>query len=309
MKEKLMSALKKLIPCLGLIILIAVFSLGSGGKFLELSNLQLIVKQTTIVIIVGYGATFVMGHGNMDLSLGGILAISSIVGWMASKASPILMIPVCIITGVAVAIAVGWVHIALRVPYFIVGLCTMFIGKGTAEVCAQKANIFLPSVYAGLDQFWFYLVCLIVVFVIGHILLEYTKLGRYNKMIGANAQSAELSGIPINRYKMYAFMASGVTVGIGAFLSMVRTGGVTATTGSGLEMDVIIGLVLGGVSLSGGPKTKMYSIILGSFILTCLSNGLILVGVNPSYVNAIKALVFLGSVYFAYGHNSDSILV
>ena len=309
MKEILMSALKKLIPCLGLVIVIAVFSLVSSGKFLDLSNLQLIVKQTTIVIVVGYGATFVMGHGNMDLSIGGVLVISAIVGWVASKVSPALMIPTCIVVGMGVSAFVGWVHIALRVPYFIMGLCMMFAGRGIAEVCVQQSNIFLPSVYADLDNIWFYLICLVGFFVVGFILLEYTKLGRYNKMIGANAPSAELSGIQINRYKMYAFLASGFTVGCGAFLSMVRTGGVTATTGSGLEMDIIIGLVLGGVSLSGGPKTKMYSIILGSFILTCLSNGLILGGVDPSYVNGIKALVFLISVYFAYGHNSDAILV
>ena len=74
-------------------------------------------------------------------------------------------------------------------------------------------------------------------------------------------------------------------------------------------MDVIIGLVLGGVSLSGGTNTKMRSIVLGGMILFCLSNGLILIGVEPNYVSVIKALVFLISVYFAYKKDSDEILI
>jgi len=301
--------LKRMVPYFGIIIIIILFTMLTGGKFISLSNIQLIIKQSIIIIVAGFGATIVQAHGNMDLSLGGIIATAGVAGWMLGNINPWLVIPGCIITGIIISTIVGGIHVAARIPHFMVGLSMMFIGRGIAQAAVQTRQMYAPSIFVDLDNIYFYMIVLIVVFVLAYIVLEYTKIGRYNKLIGANPNSSKLSGISVNRYKMYAFMCTGFTVGLCALLVMVRIGGVSQFSGSGVALDVVLALVIGGTSLSGGSDTKMHYVIIGALILTFLSNGLILVGVTPDLVNIIRACVFLGAVYFAYSKGSDQLIL
>lgn len=299
---------KTLTPFLGIIIVFVLFSVSTGGKFIAISNLQLIVLQSVITIVGGIGTTFVMSHGNLDFSQGGTVALSAVAGYFASTVNPALVLPVCIMVGVLCSSAVAVVHIVCRVPAFIVGLCIMFIGRGVAGAMFEKTSMIAPASFMDLDNIQFFAIVLIVTFVVAYIIFDYTKVGKYNRAIGSNERAARLSGVPVNLYKYLAFLISGITLGLCAFLSMIRAGGVTGNTGSMFETDILIALVLGGMSISGGSSSKMRSIVIGAFILMMLGNGLILWGVDPNLINAVRGIVFLAAVVLTYDRSSNQMV-
>lgn len=300
---------KKITPFLGLIVVFIMFAVSTGGTFISLNNLQLILLQSIMMMVGGVGATFVMSHGNLDFSLGGELAICAVVGYAISTVCVELTLPMCIITGIACSVLVAVIHLIMRVPSFIAGLCIMFMGRGIVGVMSSQGTMVAPASFTALDDIGFFLIVLVVVFVIGYILFEFTKLGKFNKAIGSNERAAVMSGIPVAKYKILAFVVTGVTVGISAYLSMIRAGGVAATTGTNFETEILISLVLGGISITGGSGTKLRSIIIGALIYMMLGNGLTLWGVDPNLVNVIRGIVFLAAVYMTYDRSSGQMVV
>ena len=107
---------------------------------------------------------------------------------------------------------------------------------------------------------------------------------------------------------MYAYLISAVTLGIAAYFNLMHSGTVTSNAGLGLEMDVIIALVLGGLSLSGGYSSSVRCAVIGSLIIVTISNGLSIIGLSPNYIGIIKGIVFLIVVIFTYKHNKSSLL-
>lgn len=300
---------KKITPFLGLIVVFIMFAVSTNGVFINLDNLQRILLQSIMMMVGGVGATFVMAHGNLDFSLGGELAICALVGYSVTASAPFLTLPICIITGIVCSVFVAVIHLIMRVPAFIAGMCIMFMGRGLVGVASSQGTMGVPREFLDLDNIWFFVAILVVVFVIGYIIFEYTKIGKFNKAIGSNERAATMSGIPVAKYKILAFVVTGVTVGISAYLSMIRAGGVAATTGTNFETEILISLVLGGISITGGSGTKLRSIIIGALIFMMLGNGLTLWGVDPNLVNIIRGIVFLASVYMTYDRSSGQMVV
>ncbi len=300
---------KKVTPFLGLIVVFAIFATTTEGKFTAFSNLQLILIQSAMTMVAGIGVTFVMAHGNLDFSLGGELAICAVVGIFASRITPWMALPATILTGIVCSSFVAVVHNVMRVPTFVVGLCIMFLGRGIATAAAATDPMRTPNEISALDNIWFYLITVVAVYIIAYFIYEYTKIGKYNRVIGSNEKAAMLSGVPVSKYKLIAFTITGVCLGIAAFMSLIRVGSATGQTGTSFEINVLIALVLGGVSLTGGSSVKMRSIIVGTLIYMMLNNGLTLLGVNPNLINSIKTVVFLASVYAAYDRSSSAVPV
>lgn len=301
---------KKAIPFLGLIILIILFGATTEGRFLKIANLKNIFSQAAIVMVAGTGCSFVMSHNNLDFSLGGACAMSAVAGIIVgAKVSYALMLPVCLVVGMLCGLITAALHIKAQIPAFMAGMCVMFAGRGLAQGAYLQFVMTLPKDYKVLQNIWFYLGVVIVVFVIAYILFEYTKIGKFNKLIGSNPQVAKLSGIPVNKYKLIAFVVSGFTVGVAAFMSIIRGGGVGAQTGTNLETNVLLALTLGGFPLTGGSQSRMRSIIIGSLVLFILNNGLQLWGVDPTVINVIKGAVFLVVVYITIDRGSGKVMI
>ncbi len=300
---------KAAVPFMGFILIFLLFSLTTGGKFLTISNLETLVIQAALVIVASVGAAFVMAHGNLDFSLGGATAISCMAAAMAGKISPLLVLPVGMVTGIGLSLISAFVHTQMHVPAFVVGMCIMILGKGMTQTLSAVVIMNAPASFSRMNAAWFYAFVVAVVFAFGYLLMEHTKVGQYNKAIGSNAEAAQLSGVPVNKYKTYAFMVSGLCIGICAFLTLIRSGGVSSTCGQNLETNTLIAVVLGGIPLSGGTRLRLYSVLLGAFSFYMLSNGLSIWGVNPDLVNIVKGAVFILFVYFTYDRNSSVIAI
>ncbi len=294
-------------PILGTFVIAALFAVTTGGKFQSIGNLKLIVMQSSITMIGSLGTAFVLAHGNVDLSIGGVQAIACLIGYYACQLHPALLIPICLLSSALSSLLVGATHVYLGIPAFISGLCVMFIGKGIVQSLAGS-GLTTPKMYHSLDTVGFYVAVMIGVAFISYILFRSTKLGRYNAAIGTNPRAAQLSGVNVKRYKMLAFLYSGICVGISAFLTLLRSGGITASTGNTFQIDCLIVMVLGGLPLSGGFGVKVQNVIWGSLIYYMLNNGLIMSGVPSTIVFAIKGLLFLLIVSITYNRKNGQIL-
>lgn len=303
-----LESLKGLTSFVGLLAVVLVFSLTTNGKFATVNNIRLILTQSVIIMVGTMGTQFVMAHGNLDFSQGGEMAIAGIVGWYCAQIHPLLMIPGCILTAMIISYVVSLIHNKIKVPSFIVGMCIMFMGKGLAgSICGTRAMP-TPSMYSSWDNTWFYLIVAGITIIIAFILLEYTNVGKYNKAIGSNDKTADLSGIPVDKFKSIGFVLSGAAVGIATVITMVRTGGLVAQTGSSYETNILLALVLGGIPLNGGSSVRIYNGIIGALILYILSNGMLLWGVSADLIAVVKSVVFLIVVYFSYKREPGQIV-
>ena len=141
-------------------------------------------------------------------------------------------------------------------------------------------------------QTWVMIVAMAVVGVIVFYLFNFTKLGKYTKGIGANELTTSQCGVNTTAWKVIAYMVFGACVAIGSVFLLARTKSAGKGTGSGYAMDIMICLILGGMPLSGGMKSKVRSALIGSVTYVLLSNGLILSGVDVKLVYLVKAIIF-----------------
>lgn len=287
--------IRKIIPIAGLLILIILFSLTTGGKFFTWQNLKNIVMQASIALVAAVGTVFVMAHNNLDFSLGGACALSSVLAYLVSGGNLWLFIILAIVFGVLCGLFTAVIHIYGRVPAFMGGLCLMFAGRGVAQTATASRYMMIAD-SGKLNNFWVFLAVVAVVFGIGYFLFSYTKIGKYQKLIGTNPRATDLSGISVNKYKTIAFVISGITLGIASSLALSRSLAVTGNTGLNLETDVLLALSLGGISMAGGSATRIRSAIIGVLTYYILNNGMLLWGMNPDYVDIVKAVFFLATV-------------
>lgn len=287
--------IRKIIPIAGLLILIILFSFTTKGKFFTWQNVKNIVMQASIALVAAVGTVFVMAHNNLDFSLGGACALSSVLAYLCSGGNLWLFIPLAIVFGVLCGLFTSVIHIYGRVPAFMGGLCLMFAGRGIAQT-ATASKYMMIAASGKLNNFWVFLGVVTVVFGVGYFLFNYTKVGKFQKLIGTNPRATELSGISVNKYKTLAFVISGVTLGIAASLTLSRSLAVTGNTGLNLETDVLLALSLGGISMAGGSATRIRSAVIGVLTYYILNNGMLLWGMNPDYVDIVKAVFFLATV-------------
>jgi ribose transport system permease protein len=149
----------------------------------------------------------------------------------------------------------------------------------------------------------------IIVFAVFYYTFNYTKLGKYCKVVGAGETAANFSGIPVKKIKILAFCISGLLCGLAAFLTILRTGAATAQTGNLFETDILTALVLGGMPLTGGTNSKMQSAVVGGLMLAILSNGLLLCGIDSTLQQGIKGIIFLAAVYISIDRSRSSQMV
>ena len=287
--------IRKIVPIAGLLILILLFSLTTDGKFFTWRNAQNIVMQASIALVAAVGTVFVMAHNNLDFSLGGACALSSVLAYLCSGGNLWLFCVLTIVFAVLCSLFTAAVHIYGRVPAFMGGLCLMFAGRGIAQTVSATRSMMITKA-AKLNNIWVFLGVIVAVYGVGYLLFNYTKIGKYQKLIGTNPKATNLSGIGVDRYKTLAFIVSGVTLGIASCLTLSRSLAVTGNTGLNLETDVLLALSLGGISMAGGSATRIRSAIIGVLTYYILNNGMLLWGMNPDYVDIVKAVFFLATV-------------
>lgn len=288
-----------------LIILIAIcliFTV-STRTFATVNNLMNITRQVSIVLVISIGMLCVVLTGEIDLSVGSTAALAGVCSAIIMKSSGSIFAGVfaALILAAVLGLAEGMFTVYGRLPSFIVTLAGMWIYRGIALVWTQgRAVSGLPREFAfvGASYLWVIPVSTVlcaILLVIGYYFIHRTKHGVYLKAIGANPEAAILSAIPIRKYKISAFIVSGITAGIGGLITTSRLLSAQAIANEGAEMDVLAAVILGGASLSGGVGS-ITGTIFGALIIGVINNGMNQLGINSFWQQIVKGSIILIAV-------------
>ena len=269
--------------------------------FLTVSNLLNVAEQAAIIAVVAVGMTFVIITGGIDLSVGSVLAFAGVV--MASALHAGAPVPLALAVALGTGLFCGLLNGALitvgRLPPFIATLGMMSVARGTALMFTEGRPVsgfsgsfrsLATGEIAGVPTS---VVIMVGVYVVAHVALTRTKLGRYTYAIGGNEEAALLSGVNVRAYKAAVYGISGMLSGLAAVLLTARLNSAQPIAGMMYELDAIAATVIGGTSLLGGEGTVVGTLI-GALIMAVLRNGLNLLGV-PSFIQQ----VVIGSVIIA----------
>jgi len=287
-----------------LLIFIAVLIL-TTNDFLTLTNLDNLVRQVAVFAILSVGQLFVILTGGIDLSVGSVLGLSG--GVTALLLAAGVPIPLTIVAGLIVGLGIGLINGLLvsrfKLPPFIATLGMLGIARGVVLLLTGAKTIApLPEQFTAIANgfilglpslFWI----LIVVAVIAAFVLGRTVFGRYVYAVGSNAESARLSGVPVNWVLLAVYSISGLLAGFAGILTTSRLGAGIPTAGTGYELQAIAGAVIGGASLSGA-KGRAIGAVLGALIMGMLANGGNLLGIDPFYLQIAIGLLIILAVYF-----------
>lgn len=295
--------LRTYLPVLALILVIVLFAVLSKGVTLRWSNLKQIILQACTYTVAGLGILFTMSLGNMDMSLDGIVCVSGALGlWAAEAAQSWIMFPVVIGVAVLCEMIIGGVHILLGINSVIVSFAVSFLGKGITGYLMnlRTKGLSLPNEFSFLyNRTLFYLVTLVCIVAVT-ALFHYTKLGKRTMAIGSNPNAARAAGINVNKYKLLAYLAAGIMMGLTVLLTVLRAGSAGATSGAGFHVTVLLMMVIGGAALTGGTKEKVFSVVVGVLLFLCLENGLTVVGAGPNVIGLIEGVIFLTAVTLTF---------
>lgn len=298
------SLLEKIIPFIGLILLVVVISI-LNTAFLDLSNLLNLLRQVSINGLIAFGMTFVILTGGIDLSVGSILALSSAFTaiLITSGLDPIVALIVGVLGGFLLGVFNGVLVTFGSMAPFIATLATMTIFRGLTLVVTDGN----PITDLG-DSYLFQLfgkgyffgvpvpaVTMIIVFIILAIILQKTTFGRHTYAIGGNEVASKISGIKVNKVKILIYGISGLMSALAGAILTSRLNSAQPTAGTSYELDAIAAVVLGGTSLTGG-KGRIVGTFIGVLIIGVLNNGLNLLGVSSFYQQVVKGVVILIAV-------------
>lgn len=306
---RFLKSYKNLIMRYGLLLLVVIiFAIATGGNIFSKRSFNSILSQLTPLIILCVGMVFIFAHGNFDISSGAVLALSSLVsifvmnGMNCTPASVFVAILVSVAICEAFYLFNIFVSIQFRIMSTIGSLAIMFTARGIVTYLVSKTQSgYKLNNTSTLDIFgeqWFMAVIAIVISVIGWFIFSYTKFGKYDKAIGDNPLSAMQSGAKLDKVRYLSYAIAGFCVAISSMFYLSRTNSVTQNFGQGREMDIMISLILGGMLLSGGGKSRMSAAIVGSITYVILTNGLSQMGLADAYVLVIKAVIFIVMVAF-----------
>ncbi len=304
---------KRFLPFISLIVLCALiplaeyFVLGQDPKFITAGNLAAIARQTAVITIMAMGMTMVMVSGGIDLSVGSIVGLASVIGSMAmvKGGMPVIVgFLVCILIGAASGLINGATINLLKIPAFIVTLGGMGIYRGLAlYLCDGNAVVGLPASAGTLAEKNLFgaiplpLLMVVVFALIVHFTLSSTRLGRYCYAMGSNIEAARYAGIRVSRYQILYYTILGALAGLAGAIETSRTVTGQPNAGEGYELNVIAAVVIGGGSLSGGQGTVIGTII-GSLIMGVLANGGNLLQISPFIQKIVIGGVIVLAVTF-----------
>lgn len=266
-------------------------------RFLSRSNLLNVLRLSAILSLATYGQAVVIIAGGIDLSIGSVAGMVSVLSAMAARTLGIIP---GLGVGVVVGAALGGVNGALisrfRVPAFIATFGMLVYADGLANYISKGAPVeFMPEGFGFLGSGYIGpipvpIIIAVIMFIFVHLLLTRTKLGRYLFAIGGNDKATWLSGVDIRKYRLASYVCSGVLTGLAALVLTSRIDSGEANIAVSLPFDTIAAAAVGGLSLYGG-EGRLYQAVLGATVISVINNALNLINVS-TYVQ----MMVLGAI-------------
>lgn len=274
------------------------------ANFLTVDNLTIVLRQSVWVAIMAIGITFVIGMGEIDLSVGAILGITGLAAaeFVQGGLNIYLALLAAILLGALIGVVNGLLVTVFQLPSFVATLGSMSVIRGLILVFTGGVPVYglrYPEFqFFGqgfLGPFPVPVVILAVVFVLFSFLLYRTPFGRYTLSIGSNATAARLAGISLTQIRILVYALTGLLCGIAGVILTSRSEAATPDAGQGLELDVIAATIIGGTAMTGG-RAVLFGTIVGAVLMTTIRNGLNLLGVSPLWHQVVIGAFILVAV-------------
>jgi len=308
------SARSLIFPLVGLVVLIAFFGV-AADNFLTIDNFYSVLRDAAVLLILSIGVTWVILMGSIDLSVGAVLTLAGMVtAIMMDDVGFLPAIGLGLGVGLGSGILNGLLFAYAKVPSFLVTLGTSLALGGIAlwTVGGRSVQVFditfsqlsTSSLIGELPNIALWS---LVIYALAIVIGSRTRFGRFTYAIGGGEQVARLSGVPVQRYKFYALMVSGLLASVAGILLTARVGAATPTMGDTAALQTIAAVVMGGTALTGGVG-GVHRTLLGVLVITILANGMDTMGVNPYLQLIIQGAVVILAVALTLDRAKISVL-
>jgi len=291
---------------IALLILVGVGWITAGGNFMNPDNFLVILRLASVIGVVAIGVTFVITAGGIDLSVGSVLGLASVIAsiaWLQDAATGFW--PLMVVAAIAVGIVAGLVNGVIiaygKVVAFMATLAMLVAARGLAELISQRQtqvvdnqgflNFFRSDLLGVSWVVWIF----VIVAVAAWFVLNRTTFGRRTVAIGGNATAARLAGINVKRHTVYLYMLAGGAAGLAAVMLLSRTTAGTSTHGQLYELDAIAAVVVGGTLLIGGRGT-IGGTVLGVLLFATLTNVFTQNNLSTSVQLVAKGIIIVAAV-------------
>jgi ribose transport system permease protein len=284
------------------------------NSFATPSNLFNITRNFTFVAVIALGMTIVIISGGIDLSVGSVLCLCSMILAVVMHAGYSIEVGIASAIGTALIVgAINGVLIAyMGIPPFVVTLAMLSFARSLAMVASNNTVVFQfgpdqsKLLFLGGGALLFGIsnpvIYMIVLALITGFMLRWTRFGRYVFAIGGNEKAAILTGVPVRRVKLAVYMVSSLSAGLAGIIETGWLGAVTTNLGSGMELQVIAATVIGGANLAGGVGTA-FGALVGSALIEVIRNSLGLLGISAFWQGAFVGAFIIVAVSFDYIRN------
>lgn len=308
----LMKRLMNFIPIIGTIVLAILFFVVCTTRGYDIvTNLEIVIKRAMIVGFLATGAMFIFAIGSFDLSLGANMLVSAALSAAIYNAtgSLILMLISCIGISVVLSLLNATLASVFNLPVFIMTIAMMSVFTALSSLIISTVD---PSgintrlsrasnpdnvYYQVLGNMWFQLLMLLLFVAACVFVFNFMKLGRRQKFIGGNPVCARLTGIAPLGITIISFAIAGVGIGLASFFTVMQDVSISASSGGGVGMNMIIAIVFGGMAISGGPRSKALAALIGSFSMAFLDQFMTLLllesDTGSAVTQTVKAILFL----------------
>lgn len=302
-KKLLKDKMGSLVGSMGLLLVILIFGIVLSilsPVFLTMTNITNLFIQSTILLTLALGVTFVLMTGGIDISVGSILAVSSAVGLGLIKGGVPTVIGIIIMLGIGAVFGLvnGVLTTRFQIPALIVTLGTMGIGRGLVLIYTNGANItpvpksFQVIAYGRFLGIPVLILIVAILSVLWGLVLAYTVFGRSVYATGGNELAARLAGIKTKTIVTLTYVIAGIMSAVAGILTTARLESAGPAAGTGIEMTVIAAVVIGGTSLFGG-QGSIFGTVLGVIIISLVTNAVNLLGVPPAWDQLVKGVVII----------------
>jgi ribose transport system permease protein len=285
------------------VILLSLIAGSVNSRYWWVGNLTNLLGQISVLSLVACGATILIISGNFDISVGANIGLSSVVMAMLMRSGvfPPLAAFIGLLVSVLCASLIGTASILFQAPSFIISLAAIGVFQGIALFVTQGT---IQTIYGQFETLGglklFNLIPLLFVialsgYLVVHVILSYTQLGRSIYAIGNNPRATYLAGINVNRRKVIFFAINGLFVGVAAMLLLSRVGAAQPSTGTGIELQAIGSVVIGGAPMSGG-KGNALGTFCGVLLWGVIGNALNMMRVNPYIQDVVVGMLIILAV-------------
>ncbi|MCI8597109.1 MAG: ribose ABC transporter permease [Lachnospiraceae bacterium] len=302
-KKKLdLSSFRELL-LIGVVILLCIIWTAMNSQFISMNNITNILRQGSYTAIAAVGMTMVIIIGEIDLSAGSLVCASGLVGAMVCKSTNnvVLAVVAAMLVGVVVGGSNGVLCAVGKLPGFIATLASMTVLRGLAYIVTEGNSVVwtndaftkIGTGYVGIVPIP--VIIMVIVIIFGVFLTTKLRFGRYIYAVGGNMEASRWSGIAVVKVKIIVYMIMGILTSIAGLIVVARLGSGQPSAGQNFEMDCITAAVVGGTSMSGG-RGKILGTVVGVLLLTVLTNGMTLVGINTYWQQVFKGVIIVVSV-------------